>query len=500
MSNIAHVYVNGEPVSDTNPLPTSGGGGGGAGDVNLTQVAGVAVTHSGGTLGVNVQNTPAVTVSGTTTVGGTVAVSSVGGTVATTLSGTPAVNVAQLDGSTISQAAGVQNVSATISGTPTVNVGSVGGSAVSQSAGVQNVAVTNALSLHPVNVTQIGSSAISQSAGVQNVNATVVSLPAPTGTTATNVTQLAGVAISQSAGVQDMNVSQVGGQAVSAQNSIPASNLRGIFPLAVRDDTRASVALDGRSDILRTDARGAMYANCDLRYVNGFSVAATDGNVPVTINNPLSNGTSDNIDMPNGVILAPAYTWNSVNQRFDRVRGVVTTFSATNRDFTTTVDRHLDTIVFGLTCNGNERIVKVYRIGVQVNQTNASTTNCIALRYYKGIDTGSGSAIALDSVNHDNAFGGANGNNLSPTALPVLYPGGASGGGFIDGTIRAGNTYVNGTLYAQEWDFGTPPRQPLICRGDKNGIVLVNASDFGDPYILTVWVEWTEETIDQAVP
>jgi hypothetical protein len=59
---------------------------------------------------------------------------------------------------------------------------------------------------------------------------------------------------------------------------------------------------------------------------------------------------------------------------------------------------------------------------------------------------------------------------------------------------------VNGTLYQQTWDFGTPPRQPLICRGDKNGIVLVNGSTLGDPYVLTVWVEWTEEEVGQAVP
>lgn len=446
MSNIAHLYVNGQPVSDANPVPTTaeGGGGGTTGDVNVTQLGGSAISQSAG-----VQNVA--------------------------LSGTPNVNVAN-----------TPSVNATLVGTPNVNVSQVGGSAVSQSAGVQNVAVANTVSVATHAVTISGTPA---------VTATL------SGTSAVNVTQLAGSAISQSAGVQGINVAQLGAQAVSAQNSVAVSNLRGVHPLVVRDDLRTGIAGDTRNDVLRSDARGGVYTNCDLRYVNGLALATSDGNVPVTINNPTASGTNDNIDTPNNVLLAPLYAWNGVNRRFDRVRSVVTTFSAANKDFATTVDRHADIIVFGLTCTNSARLVKVYRIGLQVHQTNSSDTNCIALRYYKGIDTGSGSAIPLEITNHDNAFGGPYGENLGATAAPIMYPSGASGGDFTGGTLRAANTYVNGTRLQQEWDFGTTaPRQPLILRGNNNGIVLVNASDFGDSYVLTVWVEWTEELIDQAVP
>lgn len=461
MSNISHVYVDGKPVSALNPLPTTGVGGGGGGDVNVVSIGGATVSRTGGTQHVNVVNSPAVTVSSgsvnatvvntpsVNATGSTVAVSSVAGTVTTAISGTPSVVVANTP-------------AVTISGTPSVSV-------------------TNTLPLHPVNVTQLGSSTISQSAGVQNVNATIVSQPAPTGIT-------------------DVNLTQLGGVAVSTQNVVAPSGIKGVFPMVVRDDTRSAVEANTRIGVLRTDAQGSLYVNSNLRYVNGFSIAATDGNLPCSIVNPTTNGTTDSVPTPNNALLAPLYAWNGVNQVFDRVRSVVSTFSAANSDFVTTVSRLQDRIVFGLTCEGNERIVKVYKIGVQVNMDNDSVMNPLSLRLYKGIDTGGGDPVPLDRVNHDNSFGGPFGNNLSPTARPIVYRSGAGGGGFIDGSVRAANTYVRRRFQTQMWDFGVPPRQPLILRGDRNGIVLVNNADFAEDYVLSVWVEWTEEIEGQAVP
>lgn len=247
---------------------------------------------------------------------------------------------------------------------------------------------------------------------------------------------------------------------------------------------------------------GGGAGDVNLVSVGGAAISQSAGvqNVSAAIVNPTTNGVADSVGTPNNALLAPMYAWNGVNQAFDRIRSAVSTFSAANSDFTTTVTRTQDRIVFGLTCQGNERIVKVYRVGVQTNMDNDSVMNPLSLRLYKGIDTGNGDPINLDRVNHDNSFGGPFGNNLSPTARPIVYRSGAGGGAFIDGSVRAANTYVRRRFQSQMWDFGTPPRQPLILRGDRNGIVLVNNADFGDDYVLSVWVEWTEEVEGQAVP
>ena len=127
--------------------------------------------------------------------------------------------------------------------------------------------------------------------------------------------------------------------------------------------------------------------------------------------------------------------------------------------------------------------------------------NPLCLRLYKGIDPGSGDPIELTVTNHDNAFGGPNGNNLSSEARAIVYRSGASGGSFSGGALRAGNAYVRRRFQSLHWDFAmTPPRQPLVLRGQNNGVVLVNALDLSEDYVLTVWAEWTEEVFGQAVP